>query len=150
MNEKILIGVILLAILVLIVAILYSRKKDNYVVEPSLPNVCPFQRIHMNNSGITCQYDIDDNCNDSNFVSSINIPYNIGNCQWSTECRNDQWNNSNTKIMPCSVICEGDKKITCPLPNSPEVHQAFLSEQKLAREWQAEEQPEEQAQYWGQ
>ena len=34
MNEKILIGVILLSILVLIVGIiLYSRKKDNYRVE---------------------------------------------------------------------------------------------------------------------
>lgn len=82
---------------------------------------CPFQRVYMDGSHISCQYDNNKNCNDSNFTPDLNLStneYNSTNCHWSPECMNDQYNNTNTKILPCSIICP-DRTITCPSSNNP-------------------------------
>ena len=82
--------------------------------------VCQFQRMLMDDTHISCQYDITNkNCNDSNFSEDISLTtndYNNKKCYWSPECGNYQWNN-NTKNMPCKIIC-GDKTITCPSSDS--------------------------------
>jgi hypothetical protein len=82
--------------------------------------VCQFQRMWMDDTHISCQYDITNkNCNDSNFTADVSLTtydYNNKNCYWSPECGNYQFNN-NTKNIPCKIIC-GDKTITCPSSDS--------------------------------